>query len=363
MGARLDDLTTTARAADLFHVLSPSFLPVPADWPPTLAVVVDTEEEFDWHGPFDRAATAVRNIAHQPLAQGVFDRFGIVPTYVVDYPVATSDDAVAVLAPIAADGRCEIGAHLHPWVTPPYREEVGAARNSFPGNLPPDLERDKLAVLTGAITGRFGARPRIYKAGRYGVGPQTMAHLAALDYRTDVSVVPHTDFSADGGPDFSAFPARPFLTPPGILACPLSVGFVGALASRGAGLYPALCGRRAAAWRLGGVAARLGLLQRLRLSPEGHGLADLVALTRSALHHGQRLFMLTYHSSSLLPGGSPYVRDPDERTAFLATLAAYCDFFLRRCGGRTVSVGALHRMLLPPPATPRPAPAEGLSPV
>lgn len=351
-----------AGAADLLGALRPAFLPLPADWPPTLTVVVDTEEEFDWHAPFDRAATSVGNIAHQPLAQRIFDRFGIVPTYVVDYPVATSDAAIAVLARMADDGRCEIGAHLHPWVTPPYREEAGSARNSFPGNLPPELERDKLAVLTGAITGRFGVRPRVYKAGRYGIGPRTMDHLAALDYRIDVSIVPHTDFSGVGGPDFSAFPARPFQTPAAVLACPLSVGFAGCLASWGASLYPALAHPWAAAWRAGGIAARLGLLQRLRLSPEGHSFGDLVALTRATLRRGQRLFMLTYHSSSLLPGGSPYVRDLDEREAFLNTLDRYCEFFLRRCGGRALSVAALHRMLLPPAAALRPAPADGLHP-
>src|SRR3546814_4149526 len=41
------------------------------------------------------------------------------------------------------------------------------------GNLPPELEHAKLAALTEAIAGAFGARPVVYKAGRYGVGPAT----------------------------------------------------------------------------------------------------------------------------------------------------------------------------------------------
>src|ERR1700690_3342102 len=185
-------------------------LTVPSSWPLTLLVVIDTEEEFDWHAPFDRASVGVRNIAEQPRAQAIFDAHGIVPTYVIDYPVAVSRAGREVLGGIAAAGRCSIGAHLHPWVTPPHEEPVDD-RNSFPGNLPPALERAKLAALTGAIEQGFGLRPTIYKAGRYGVGPATAASLEALGYRIDCSVVPHTSFSAAAGPDFSALADRPFM--------------------------------------------------------------------------------------------------------------------------------------------------------
>ena len=196
----------------------------PAGWPPTLLVVIDTEEEFDWNAPFDPASTAVTNIAAQPLAQDVFDRHGVVPTYVVDYPVATTAEAIDVLGRFAADGRCEIGAHLHPWVTPPAEGPVDTY-HSYPGNLPPALERKKLAALTEAIAAGFGKRPTVYKAGRYGLGAATPAILREQGYEVDVSVVPYTDFSGDGGPDFSGAPAAPFLVEDGLCEIPLSVGF------------------------------------------------------------------------------------------------------------------------------------------
>src|SRR5260221_9056284 len=93
---------------------------LPAQDRPTLSVVIDTEEEFDWSAPFDAAATATENIQYQPLAQDIMDRHGVVPTYVVDYPVADTPAAYSLFRAIADDGRCEIGAHLHPWVTPPH---------------------------------------------------------------------------------------------------------------------------------------------------------------------------------------------------------------------------------------------------
>lgn len=307
----------------------------PPSWPPTLVVVVDTEEEFDWHAPFDPAAISVANIGCQTLAQDIFDRHGVVPTYVVDYPVATSSEAAAVLRGFAEDGRCEIGAHLHPWVSPPAEAPVNTV-NSYPGNLPPEVERRKLAVLTEAIAAAFGQRPSVYKAGRYGIGSATPAILRELGYAVDVSVVPHTDFSADGGPDFCDASALPYRIADGLLELPLSVHFVGRLAAQGPRLFPALAALRAL--RLPGICGRLGLLERLRLSPEGHSLSDMIRQTRAATAAGCRLFMLTYHSSSLLPGATDYVRSESERASFLAALDGYLRFFVAELGGRANTV-------------------------
>src|ERR1700720_3563068 len=85
-----------------------NLLKPPASWPPTLVVVIDTEEEFDWNAPFNPASNSVTNIELQPLAQRVLDARGVVPTYVVDYPVTSTPAAVAVLRAFADEGRCEI---------------------------------------------------------------------------------------------------------------------------------------------------------------------------------------------------------------------------------------------------------------
>lgn len=331
------------QAAQGLFTITASFS-LPRHVPPTLIAVVDTEEEFDWSAPFNPAAVSTENILHQPLAQAIFDRHALVPTYVIDYPVAVSSAARSVLGGFLASGRCEIGAHLHPWVNPPAGEPVDAF-HSYPGNLDPALERAKLVTLTDCIADRFGHRPYIYKAGRYGVGPASAKTLSELGYRIDASVVPHADFSADSGPNFTSLPARPFLTAEGILALPLSVHFVGRFAALGPRLYPHLTARWGAPLRLPGIAARLGLLERLRLSPEGHGLDDMARQTRAALARGERLFMLTYHSSSLLPGGAPYVRTAASRERFLGTLDRYLSFFMSACEGRTSSLSAVAAML------------------
>lgn len=302
---------------------------------PLLVVTVDTEEEFDWSRPLARANRGVSHAGAIPAAHRIFDRHGVRPTYLVDYAIASQDAGAGPLRELARDGRCEIGTHLHPWVNPPDDEAVTPA-NSYPGNLPAGLERAKLERLTDLIAERFDARPIAYRAGRYGFGPNTAETLHALGYRIDTSVVPHTDFRADGGPDFAGFPDQPYWLDGErrLLEIPLSVGWCGALRAGGKDLFDALRRPPADRLRLGGLFARLRLIERIRLSPEGMSLHDLVRLTDTLLAAGHKVFNLSFHSPSLAPGHTPYVRTQDDHDRFLATLDAYFDHFLGARGGQ-----------------------------
>ena len=309
---------------------------LPKDHQPLLLVIIDTEEEFDWRLPHRRENTSVTAVAAQWRAQEVFARHGIVPTYVVDYPVASNLAAVDALAPFAEAGHCRIGAHLHPWVNPPYSETVNAY-NSYPGNLPPILEREKLAILTETITNNFGVKPVLYKAGRYGIGPATAQIIEDLGYRMDASVVPFTSFSNDGGPDFTGKGFHPtwFGSKGDLLEIPLSCGFYGALRGAGPVLFPRLSGAAGMRLRLPGILSRLGVLERIRLTPEGVDLAANMRLARSLFDQGCRVFSLTYHSPSLVPGMTPYVKTTQELERFLATLDRFFQFFREELGGRS----------------------------
>jgi hypothetical protein len=311
---------------------------------PALAIVVDTEEEFDWTKPFSRAARAVGAIPAQARAHEIYARFGLVPTYVVDHPVASDPDAAGFLRALMETGRAEIGAHLHPWVTPPDEEAVNAF-NSYHCNLPPALERAKLEVLTDTIERAFGVRPTVFKAGRYGFGPSTRAALVALGYEVDCSIVPHTDFSADGGPDFRGQPDVPHWLDEaaGLLEVPLSVGYYGAaagLAGRADWLFDHPGAGRL---HIPGVLARTGLVARARLTPEGVGAAAQCRLIAAMAARGHRLFTLTYHSPSLAPGHTPYVRDEADLERFLASIETVLAFFRDELGGRFTTLGEVRR--------------------
>ena len=136
---------------------------LPASEKPVLLAVVDTEEEFDWAKPHDRAQTMIGAMSNLRVGQQVFDDFGVKPCYVVDFPIVSQREGAEPLAELYDAKRCTIGAHLHPWVNPPFEETV-TRQNSFPGNLSAELERRKLEHLTAEIKERLGADAAVYKA-------------------------------------------------------------------------------------------------------------------------------------------------------------------------------------------------------
>jgi hypothetical protein len=310
----------------------------PADDPPMLVVVVDTEAEFDWARQQPRRAAGVTSVRRQMQTLPIFERYGVRPTFVLDYPVSTTPEGYEFVRDLHRSGACEIGAHLQPWDNPPFIEQT-TDENSYPGNLPFELEREKLVQLTRAITDNVGVRPRIYKAGRYGVGHATAQILAELGYEIDVSVVPGTDLRRKLGPDFSHCDARPywFGADPALLEIPLSIGYAGLLAPSGPMAYVLTMNERLKALHVPGILARLGLIERIMLTPEGISFAEQRRLTLALLRKGHRVFSLTYHSPSLAPGNTPYVRTEADLQAFLRRIEQYFEFFTGELGGRAVT--------------------------
>lgn len=307
-----------------------------------LAIVVDTEEEFDWHKPFDRTSTATSSIPAQDKAHAIYDDFGMVPTYVMDYPVSTSAEATRYLRRLVEEGRAEFGTHCHPWVTPPHSEVV-SVMNSFHGNLPPEVEFDKIRASTDAVAQAFGAAPRVFKAGRYGVGPQTFDILKRLGYTVDCSFVPHTSFLAEGGPDYREIPDQPFFTDAtgDLLEVPLTVGFSGGLSRLGLSSANLLDSSLMQQLRVPGIWSRLRILERSKLSPEGFDLATQKRLLKAMVGQGAKVFTLTYHSPTLEAGHTPYVRSEEDLQAFLGNIRSILTFFRDELGGGFITMKEL----------------------
>ena len=305
---------------------------------PILVVVIHTEEEFDWNKAHDRNATGVTHMRHIDQAQRVFDEFGIVPNYVVDYPIATQAEAFGPLKVYADEGRALIGAHLHPWVSPPFDEELNAY-NSYPGNLPRALEQEKLRLLIDKITAAFGTPPLTYLAGRYGFGPHTGEILEDLGYEVDISAAASIDYSADGGPDYSDYTSEPYWIGNSrrLLGLPGSGGYVGLLRAGATPLYRRLTSPSLRRARISGAVARLRLLERIRLSPEDYSEPEMRRLTTTLLADGVRVFVFSFHSPSVMPGGTPYVRTDADLKRFLEKCRRYFDFFMRELGGTTMT--------------------------
>jgi hypothetical protein len=290
---------------------------------------VDTEEEFEWGGGFAREGHGLASVPALADGQRFFESAGVAPCYFVDAPIASSGAAVAILRPALEAGRAEIGVHLHPWVTAPFDEAL-TSRNSYAGNLPLETERAKLRTMTALFADRFGEQPRAYRAGRYGIGPNTLGLLDELGYLIDSSLRSQFDYRADGGPDFRASSLRAHWTGPrlAMLELPLTSVFVGAAGRWGPQLYhrlELLPTTRA-------LLARTGLMQRVPLTPEGVPAALACDAIDVAIDIGLPVLTMSFHSPSLAIGHTPYVRD----AADLAALYAWFDRVFDHCARRSV---------------------------
>jgi hypothetical protein len=288
-------------------------------------VTVDTEEEFDWSQPLVREGHGLDHVPRLAKFQEFCEGVGFVPVYLVDWPVATSSLAADILRPAIAAGRAEIGVQLHPWVNPPFDEEV-TPHNSYAGNLPAELEAAKFRNLRAMIEDKFDSVPLIYRAGRYGTGPHTARVLAESGIAIDSSVRAKFDYSASGGPDYRRHPIEPYWLDENrsLLELPLTSVFWGMLRRQGDWIYPAL-------WRmprLRGLLSYLGLLERVPLTPEGVTVEEAIRGIDIALDDRVPVLVFSFHSPSLRPGHTPYVRTEDDLDALYdwwRRVLGYCD--------------------------------------
>lgn len=286
-------------------------------------LTVDTEEEFDWGAPFERTGYGLEHVSQLARFQTFCKEIGAHPVYLVDWPITEAPRAVEIISDAVERGEAELGIQLHPWVNPPFDEELSNA-NSFPGNLPPQLEAAKFIALRDRVEEVFGTPPLAYRAGRYGVGANTADMLREAGMAIDTSVRPLFDYSDLGGPDFSDFPAAPYWLDDqhSVLELPVTSAYWGILRQQGNILH------RLQRFMPTFFAAfsRLRLLERIALTPEGVTEEEAIRGIDIALDDGLPLLVLSFHSPSLAPGFTPYARDEAEVEAiysWLRTVYAY----------------------------------------
>lgn len=279
-----------------------------------LIVSVDTEED-NWLPT--RARISVENISELKRLARAFERWGVRATYFTTYQVALEPRAVDVLEEICEGGDAEVGAHLHPWNTPPL-EERPLSRNSMMKNLPFELQLAKLRQLTAALRHAFDGAPTAFRAGRFGLGSDTVSALASCGYRVDSSVTPFVSWEAmDDGPSFVGAPldayrigaGRDVTVPePGgpLVEIPITSGYSRFAAAWWPMIHRVLNARLSRGFHVAGLASRCGGVKLSLLSPEVESVRDMLALCRGALASGVHHLHLFLHSVTLRPGLSPW---------------------------------------------------------
>jgi hypothetical protein len=281
-----------------------------------LIITVDTEGDNQWEARLPRSTENIRFI---PRFQELCQRYAFSPTYLCTYEATASAAFDDVLLPVHRSGRGEIGAHLHPWTTPPLspwdRSEVAPA---YPSELPAGVFAAKLACLTRLLADKLGSPPRSYRAGRWGLSAAHIPFLLELGYIVDCSVTPLVSWTDRGarerGQDFTDAPVMPYFMAwgdpgrpgrSGLLEVPVTILCTNAL-MRDSSLLRAVYRRyrktppaRAMNWLF-------AIAPRWFRPFSDMSVARLKSVYASARALGLPTIEMMIHSSELMPSGSPH---------------------------------------------------------
>jgi len=286
---------------------------------PFFVITLDAEPDNEWGRP--RVPTT-RNARFIPRFHELCLRSGLKITYLMTLEMAEDPFLHDYLRPRLRAGECEVGAHLHPWNTPPLFPvtDDDLRHHPYPFEYPPEIQRQKLRTLVTAIETHYGVQPVSYKAGRWGLDGCHAALLDEMGFQADTSVCPGINWGpskgdprGSGGPNYNHAPAYPYRLSKENVCRPGSL--------RVWEISPTIVFYSALGRYVPGVTGLYRRFRRVRrlfdrqhlgsqwLRPYPHMTVDrLKRVSALARHAGAPVLNLTFHSSELMPGGSPYNR-------------------------------------------------------
>ncbi|MCL6621739.1 MAG: hypothetical protein K6T55_06510 [Syntrophobacterales bacterium] len=306
--------------------------------PLKLAVTVDVEEEGLFVGRFPKEAAGVRNVACLSRVEFIPRDFGLPLTLLTTYQVAREPAAVWVLRDFRDRFGAEIGAHLHPWNTPPFLPGPEPLRSEA---LPRELLAAKLASLLNTLKGAGFPAPVSFRMGRFDWGPKILSLLPEFSLRVDSSMVPLTQVV--GGPDHFLAPPDPFWPadsrgrPLGVLEVPLTLVPLWPQAAEA--VYRLSSRARGRAAHL--LRAWFPYVLSAGVQPVWFPLPWMRLAARLHAARGGQLLCLFFHSSELMPGGTPHTAREAAVARLVGKIRAFLAWLTRRFRITGVTLGAL----------------------
>ncbi len=287
-------------------------------------VTVDVEEQFEWGVDFRKeyGEGDVSNVEELIKFQFLCDEYNVKPTYLIDYPVLANKNSSSVIKELKKR-RCELGTHLHTWCNPPFEEEI-CERNTYADNLDIRLVEKKMKVLNKKFIDTLGMAPKTFKSGRYGINNKIFGLLIKQGYKVDTSAVPFNPSKYFSRSNKLYGRVRPFFVRLGkksILELPASDGFNFKnfrLLSEDNLLMNSL--------------KRINVVKRIRLSPEGHSYTELRKICDVLIAKDVPVLHLELHSSDLIVGGAPYVKNKKELKEFYEKLENVFNYVINVLG-------------------------------
>lgn len=293
-------------------------------------LTIDTEEDNAWEQSVSITTENAKNI---PRFQSLCDEFGLKPTYLVTYQMATDPYFCDFGFKILAAGSGELGLHVHPWNSPPIDERFDLfPHHHYLYELPPALMRSKMEYLDQVLQDTFAITPVSHRAGRWGFNEQVAKALNELEYRVDCSVTPGVSWKhslgmpgGPGGPSFSGFEQAPYfldledVSRPGasrILEVPVTI-------KPNPGRL-----KRASEWMTqriplaGRAMTRFVGATHTWLRPNGRNGRELIEVVDWAVESRLPVIEFMLHSSELMAGGNPTFRTEQDIERLFADMRA-----------------------------------------
>lgn len=304
-------------------------------------ITLDTEPDNEWARP---SQPATGNARFVPRFHDLCVQHGLKVTYLLTIEMARDPFLGEFLRPRLAAGQCEVGAHLHPWNTPPLEPltDDDFRYHPYPFEYPPDVQRRKLETLVDEIQKNYGVRPVSYKAGRWGLDAVHARLLESLGFLVDTSVCPGVNWgpskghpARSGGPNYNGAPALPYRMAADDVCRPGALGLWE--------ISPTIVFYSGLGRHVPGVRTLYGRYRKVRrlfdrwhlgsqwLRPYPYMTADRLArVAELALGSGAPVLNLTFHSSELMPGGSPYNPTPESIEHLYRRLEGFFDWLSGR---------------------------------
>ena len=323
---------------------------------------IDTEGDNLWARGNERG---FRNIDRLPEFQEFCEKLGLRPTYLVAYEVIEDDHARQVIQQLAQHGNCEIGAHLHAWLTPPYYAPLEPpGQHPYLHEYPEELRSAKLETVTQALEQAMGKRPTSYRGGRWSMDAFTMRALSGSGYLADTTVTPFVSWSADrgvgaAGPNFVPAPLWPYHPAAGNPMQPGGLAILEVPVShRPKGLIPQSVYRAFGRWlggnpRLWRLTLRCFLNRACRVvhpNPATESADRLLWLAQHVVAESAPVLNLAFHSSELMAGGAPWVRTAQDEKAMRERIGRIVEHLGAMANWRGVTLTGLARERLREPA-------------
>jgi hypothetical protein len=306
--------------------------PGPTDQAPAFLITIDTEGDDLWSCP--REITA-RNLGFLPRFQALCERFGFKPTYLTNWEAVSDEGYQAFAKDVLARGQGEVGLHIHAWNSPPLvpLTDDDYRYQPYLTEYPEDLLRAKVRFMTDHLEQVFERKMLSHRGGRWAFDAIYARAIAQEGYVVDCSATPHEswrscpgDPSGIGGPDHSAAPDTPYFiefgpNEPRLLELPMTI-------LRRPRYGPELWLRKA----LGKKLYRADWMQ-----PNGRNLSRLLAVVDEVEAQRRPYLEFAFHSSELMPGGSPAFRTDGDIERLYAHLEILFERVSRSFTGATLA--------------------------